>query len=241
MKKITYAIVAILLFPSVSHTIEKPESLGKVSKIEGVVFYHLQGGVRGQILKESGQAIIAGDKLRTKADSSVYIKLIDGSRLIVKENSIIEFKGASEIKSELGKILYDITPQGKNRGLKIASKTAVIGVKGTRFAVENGEDKTVVYLKEGSIGVESVMGEFTRHLEQEMADFEKYSAEMRQGVSSMQQEFEDYKSQQNKEMIEYVKAFDMQAGQAIQIDGRDVKNITIPKDIDEAFQMLDAF
>ena len=115
----------------------------------------------------------------------------------------MHLKGLESLSLEEGTVLFDIRKRGKSRGLTIATKTAVIGVKGTQFLVRDTDDSIAVFLNEGKVEVTPIDGQFKHYKAKTTNSFESYSqqinhqftkkkAEMTQGVASMKREFIDY-------------------------------------------------
>ena len=209
-------------------------SAGKVSKIKGKVFYHENNAVRAKRIEDKNHELFVSDILRTKKKSQAFIKLADNSRVVLDENSIIHFNGVKQLNAEKGIILFDINKQGELKGLKITTKTAVIGVKGTRFIIDAGSDSLKLYMNEGLVNVAAIdNGTFEHHLKDEQS-YKEYLKEM---FTS----FSDYKKKQEAEFVEFVKSIDVPENKAISINGNKLEDIEIPDHIQEQFKLLDEF
>ena len=209
-------------------------SAGKVTKTKGKVLYHENNAVRAKRIEEDNHELFVSDILRTKKKSKAFLKLADNSRIVLDENSIIQFNGVKQINAEKGIILFDINKQGELKGLKITTKTAVIGVKGTRFIIDAGSDSLKLYMNEGLVNVAAIDdGTFEHHLKSEQS-YKEYLKEM---FTS----FSDYKKKQQAEFVEFVKSIDVPENKAISINGSILEDIEIPDHIQEQFKLLDEF
>ena len=239
---ITLLIFSLISFDSIASTIEEQvsaetqtvpnEIAGKITKVEGEVFYHRNASMRSKRIKGINKDIFSSDMLRTKKKSKAFLTLIDGSVLILDESSVIHFNGIKHITANKGVVLFDIKKQGQLKGLKIVTKTAVIGIKGTRFMINASDDSLKLYMKEGVVNVEALNeGKFAHHVKKELT----YNDFMKQRLSN----YSEYKKKQQEEFIEYVKSIDVHANKAISINGNKLEDIKIPQNVEEQFKLLD--
>jgi len=228
MKILVTALIAVFLSTNLLYAAEKA---GSISKFKGSVKVYKEGAVRGKKVKEAGHEVFVKDMIKTKRRAIAYVNLEDNSTIILKGNSIMEIEGVKGLNVKEGRVLFRVKKQKKLKGLRVKSKSVVIGVKGTEFLVDSDDEDLRIYLKEGHLNVESPEGEFKRYKKkqkEEFEDFKKKSIE----------EFEEYKKELEEEFIEYVKEFEMEGGTAIVIDGKDVRDMTIPDDIKEEFKLF---
>ena len=224
---------------------DTPEHAGNVTRTEGQVFYHKNGTVRGQALQNPDRngadvnsqgtpALYIGDSVRSKRASTAWLTLADESRIILKERSAISLHGIKKVSADKGIILFDIRKQGQAQGLKVVTKTAVIGVKGTRFLVDASDDTLSIYLSEGNIAVQSLQGDFKRHRQRQQDEAEDYYEKQRDA-------YQEYLKGLQQEFVEYVREFDMKANSAIVISNQEVRDIEIPQTVLDEFRLFDRF
>lgn len=205
---------------------------GKVTKTKGQVFYHENNSVRSKRLKKEPHDLYVSDIVRTKKDSKAFLTLTDNSKLVLDENSIIHFNGVKQISAEKGIVLFDIKKQGDLKGLKITTKTAVIGIKGTQFIIDTNSNSLKLYMKEGLVNVEAINeGTFEHHIK----DKQSYKDYLKDMFTS----FSEYKQKQQEEFVEFVKSIDVPENKAISINGNILEDIPIPDHIQEQFKLLD--
>jgi hypothetical protein len=105
--------------------------------------------------------VLAGDVIKTKAESRLEIKLIDDSILRIGENTELEITEAlienrtKKINSTLkrGRIWANVTKlKGKNGEFQIKAPTAVCAVRGTIYRMD-ADTATTVLVYDGSIHV----------------------------------------------------------------------------------------
>ena len=208
------------------------EILGVLDNYQGIVKHYKNNGVKGLIINQPTTKLKKNDSLRTKRNSTAYITLTDNSKIILTERSQIHFKGINRVTYDQGKVLFDIKKQGNLKGFQITSGTAVIGVKGTMFLVDNTDDKLSIYMKEGTVSVKSIKGQFKRFKQKQEDEFEAF----RQKNLT---DFNDHKKKLENEFVEYVNSFNLSAGHAISIDDDKVRDVKIPKYIDNMFKMFE--
>ncbi len=179
--------------------------VGTVSIVKGNIKVKSENSIKKSKVK-SGLLINSGDMLITYSKASVVIKLIDGSQVIVDAKSTILFKNSKNIEQKDGKVYYNITSRSAKNALQIKTSFAIIGIKGTKFVV-NTTEKSSVTLKEGLIGVTSIIDEFELYRKAVRAEYNKYA-------NSQMQEFEKYKNSNYQKPIK-TKNFDLKAGNRI--------------------------
>lgn len=213
---------------------EPVSTVGEMVRLEGTVFRHVHGTLNPSRVESPGVSLAADDIVRTRREAKAFMELVDDSRIVLLENSKLAFRGLGEVETQSGKVLFDIKKQGAGGGLKVTTKTSLIGVKGTRFFVDSDDERINVYLKEGRLSIEKLKGEFKRYMEREKAEFERYSERERS-------KFEEYKREMKEEFVEYTREFEIESGSAIAIDGSEVRDIPIPPEIEDKFRLLDEF
>lgn len=114
----------------------------------------------GTVLK-SGSGLNVGDELQTGAKSRVRLRCVDGSSLVLAENSHLRIESFSAEGTErkdarfflrLGLVGQKVSAGG---AWTLRTPSAVTAVRGTEFAVEvPSEDKTAVLMQSGSVDVQ---------------------------------------------------------------------------------------
>lgn len=120
-------------------------NVGFVKKVIGEV--EVKRAKKTIVLKK-GSPVKNGDVIMTKAKSSVGITFDDGSRLSLGENSIIVIKKFKvnpekkeydvDLKLKKGKAVFSSGKVGKlaPESVKFRIPEGIIGIRGTKFAVE---------------------------------------------------------------------------------------------------------
>ncbi len=230
MKRIAFLMILMLIAGLV--TASNP--VGKLVAFEGRVKIYHENDVRGEKVKENYIDVFAKDIIKTKSNSTASIRLADDSKIVVTEKSTLEIPDLNNVKVAEGKVLFKITKQTDVQGLKIATKTATIGVKGTTFAVLADNNTVNIFLKEGKLKIDPIQGEFKRFVEKEKDDFSEF-------MKQQQSDFNEYKKKVKDEFYEYVKSVTMEAGTAISISGNEVRNIKLDDKLEREFRLLDQF
>lgn len=155
----------------------------------------------------AGEKLFPGDRIISYRGTKVIIKLTDGSDLIMDEASELIFLEVDRLRQDVGEVYYKIKKRAASKGLKVETALSIIGIKGTEFIVDL-RDEGEIALNEGFIGIESLHAEFELHKEKVMQEYERYKQEQMDG-------FEAYKAETQKEIVSYVKAFDLHAGRVL--------------------------
>jgi hypothetical protein len=190
------------------------DTIGHIIFIEGSIQVIKEGQVR-PIKISSDQlpyALVQTDSVKCKRNSQAHLKLTDHSKIVITERSKLRFKGPQLHVVESGRVLFKIEKQKGIKGLQVATKSAIIGVKGTEFLVDNADDKQAILLNEGEIIVDSIDNDFKRTVKKELSEYDLF-------LKNTLSEFSDYQTSMQLEFTEYVKSVSLTAGKAIQIDG----------------------
>ncbi len=131
-----------------------------VSEMKGEVQFHSPQGV--VLVSQRGLSLAAESTIET-GKGSVLLSLQDGSQVLVKPHSRVILKSPAQGKGYfleliLGKIMAQVQKRlGNSPSFRMGTPTAVITVRGTRFAVEvNNKSKTTVDVFEGLVAVTGV-------------------------------------------------------------------------------------
>lgn len=205
--------------------------IATVKKVSGSVHkYEGSTGKEGEVLK-IGASLFEGDRIATGKKSLVFIEYKDGSKVLLKSETELLMEKEKLVSIAKGRALFHMLKQAIRR-FSVRIKTVTIGVRGTTFLTDAGKDATAVYLKEGRLNILSDVGEFERYQKRELDEFEKYR-------EKEDKAFEEYKQKLDEEFIEYVQEFEMEGGTAINITGNEVRDIAMPVDVEEDFDLLD--
>jgi len=195
-------------------TLVSASVIGNVESVKGMVKVKAENSFKkSKVL--AGYEVKDGDLITTSRKGSLVIKLVDGSTVVVDVSSTIHFVNNNTIEQNGGKVFYKITSRSAKNSLKIKTKFAIIGIKGTTFIVDGDKDGSVL-LKEGLIGVKSIKEEFELYRKKVQDDFRNYT-------SKAKSEFEKFKNAQNIYAVaEAVKMFDLKSGNKISFNGNRV-------------------
>ena len=113
---------------------------------------------------DGGESLQAGDRLSTADDGRVVLEFADGSRMLVRGDSFLEFDHLSaygdtgmvdtRVRMRGGRIESDVTPAaGPGSRFEIETPAAVAAVRGTRFRIGADEVATRSEVIEGRVRV----------------------------------------------------------------------------------------
>ena len=134
-----------------------PVGSATIADLKGEVQIHSPQG--DSVTAQRGVALAAESKIDT-TKGSVLLSLEDGSQVLVKSNSHVVLKAPNQGKGYwlellLGKINAKVQKRlGNSQSFRMGTPTAVITVRGTRFAVEvDKKERTQVEVFEGLVEV----------------------------------------------------------------------------------------
>lgn len=201
-------LLVILLLPAMAFA----QPLGKLSHADGQIKIIRQGQVVPE--KVASQALpldlFPGDKVQSSSGSEARIRLADNSLILLQASSLLILLSEGHQKLAQGRVLYNVRKRGGLKGLKVSTRSATIGVKGTQFLVQQDDQQQKVLLNEGVVELVSDGDLFLKPIQDQMQAFENY----KQDINA---EFDEYQRQMNQEFQEYVKSLTMAAGQGFAI------------------------
>src|SRR5262245_48566632 len=103
----------------------------------------------------AGDALKAGEPIRTAADSRAVVELIDGTRIEMRERSQLSLTGTHDgirINLDRGSVIVEAAKQ-RNGHLYVATEDCTVSVVGTIFAVSTGVKGSRVSVLQGEVHV----------------------------------------------------------------------------------------
>lgn len=211
---------------------------GRILKVNGNVQVINE---RGEIRKveESKFMIREMDTIVTKEDGKAVVQFSDGALSVLSEKSSLRVEKTNWLSHIGGKIYFTFRKVfGERRQVK--TKFATIGIRGTTFIVYDDENGEGVALQEGQLDVESPGEAFEIHRQKELSEYEAFLLEVQQRKQTLQDEYDAYKKDLNKEFIEYKKNFTLEANRVIRFDGNRVDETEMGEDVKAEFDDFEA-
>lgn len=186
-------------------------------------------------IKRRGERFFAGNELHTGSNSKAYIKMADGSKILLRQNSKLRMSNRRNVAVDRGKIMFSVAKRNpRQRPFQVATRIAMLGIRGTQFVVEAGENDQDfnVYLKEGDITVYPVEKQFKLYKEKQEQDFADF-------LNAQRSEFEAMKDERAKQFAEYVEEITMNKNKGLSFSGNEVKEVEIPDEVKAWFDEFD--
>jgi hypothetical protein len=228
------SLIAVFFIITSFATVYAEEYAGDIVNFKGSVKIYKKDDLRGTDVDDNNTCIFVGDSVKTRRAAEAFVKMTDGSKVILEEMSSLIINGIRNTEVGEGKVLFDVTKSGQISGFMVKTKTATIGVKGTQFAVVSDNNSLDVFLNEGEVSVEAIKGKFKRYVKKELDEFEAF-------ILQQKGEYDEYKESLQKEFVEYVRSFTIKEGSAVSISDNEVRDIEIPEDIKNKFELFDKF
>ena len=212
----------------------KRRPTGAVVKHVGTVKYYSQPDTGAVDLAAKVQWIYYNNQLESLERARAYVKLVDGSKLLMRDKSRILLHDDRHLEVLSGKVIFSIAKCKRNqRPIKIATRVAMLGIRGTEFSVEFGNtpEDVQVYLQEGDITVEPAGDNFKLFRQKELSEFDAYKRRH-------QEEYTAFKKKEQEEFVGFVERYQMQAGKGISIRGQELREVDIPEPTLESFKDL---
>ncbi len=157
MQRLIITVMAILLLMSIN-SFAKP--VGKILELSGDI--DITSMITGKrIIPEEGTVIDGNDKIRTGRKSFVSIVLNDGSKLFIREISVLYVQDIklkltdqpTRIQIITGKLRVIAAKTMKGNSVVVYTPTAIAGVRGTDFGIIATQLETRVVIFQGKVEV----------------------------------------------------------------------------------------
>jgi hypothetical protein len=157
MRRILLLILILTLLPELLFA----AVVGKVSKMSGEVFYR-QGDNQKYIGLKHGQGLEEGNWIKTGKKGWIELSLSDGSKFTVANNSELEMtsfmvtgdRKEGSFTLTQGKLRASVVKlAGQQTDIKVKSRTAVAGIRGTEFLMLAEGPANVFFGNEGVVKV----------------------------------------------------------------------------------------
>ncbi|KAF0206220.1 MAG: hypothetical protein FD173_380 [Gallionellaceae bacterium] len=197
---------------------------------ESIEIVKSQGAVTVSDKADGKQKAVATKRLvanviATGADGRAVVRVGNTGYIVLEKNSRVEIDNGSTgfFRQLTGVVYYAVnTIKGKDRTLEVRTKTATMGIRGTRFLVADIPDRNEIGMRKGTLNVESPAGEFEIHKKAELDEFEAMKREGQVAVNKEKSDFEAYKASVEKEFVEYKREFSLSADRMVSFDGKRV-------------------
>lgn len=165
--------------------------------------------------------------LATGPNGRAVVRMGKAGYIVLEKNSKIEIGNAKDragfLRQITGMIYYALNAIKKDqRRLEVRTKTATIGVRGTRFLVTDLPERNEIGMRKGLVSVTSLEGEFEIHRKAEQDEFEAYKQQGKDAIAKQKREFDEYKASTEREFVEYKREFSLGANRMASFDGNRV-------------------
>lgn len=165
MRLISKIFILVLFFASPAFA---ADSIGKVAEVSGKVVVSHEKGKKNAVLALNDPLFLK-DVVETKKEGAVKITFIDKSSLVLRENSKIVIStflfnpkqgerqtGIDVAYGKVRAIIEKFYNKSKSK-TELKAPTAVVGVRGTEFAMDVTKKKATVYCLKGSVATYNPM------------------------------------------------------------------------------------
>lgn len=164
---------------------------------------------------------------RTGATGRAVVRVGEYGLIVVEKNSTIEVDRSSSaahvFRQVAGMIFYAMNKvRGSAHPVSVKTKTAVLGIRGTRFIVVEQEGRNEIGMRKGAVTVTSPEDEFEIHRNLVESEFSEFKKEARDAITREKREFDAYKANSDKEFVEFKREFTLGADRMVSFDGRRV-------------------
>ena len=222
-KLIRFAFYLILL--SLFSSITNAQVMAEVLRSENMPSY------------PAGMKISQKTEIKTGEKQKIAIKTKQGDVLVAGQNASIKLVKPGFFSHFFGKIFYFISPRKLN-AVSVQTATATIGIRGTKFIIDTAEQdntKETVSLAEGQLSFDSNDDEYFKLYEQrELTEYDKYKREQRA-------EYEQFKQQMVDEFVAYKASINLDAGYALQFDGKKATRVALDPHANDEFNEFEQF
>ncbi len=164
--------------------------------------------------------------LATGPNGRAVVRMGNAGYIVLEKNSKVELGNPKDhagfLRQITGMIYYALNTIKGSQKIEIRTKTATLGVRGTRFLITDMPDRNEIGMRKGLVSVTSPEGEFEIHRKSELDEFEAYKQAGKDAVAKQKREFEEYKANTEREFVEYKREFSLGANRMASFDGKRV-------------------
>ena len=199
----------------------------RVVKAEGAV---VTSDLSGKKEKAVGSKSVLPPKqiLSTGPNGRAVVRMGNAGYIVLEKNSKIEIGNTQDhagfLRQITGLIYYALNKVQGDKNIEVRTKSATIGVRGTRFMIADMPDRSEIGMRKGLVSVASPEGDFEIHKKSDQDEFEAYKQEARDAIVKQQRDFEEYKANTEKEFVEYKREFSLGANRMASFDGKRVED-----------------
>lgn len=223
--KLSARLICCLFGIAIAGTCFAAGDVIEVVKAEGGVATGDKSGKQEQAVA-ARSVLPPRNTLATGPNGRAVVRMGNAGYIVLEKNSKVELGNPKDragfLRQLSGMVYYALnTIKGKDN-LEVRTKTATIGVRGTRFLITDTPERNEVGMRKGVVSITSPEGEFEIHRKAEQDDFEAYKQEARDAIAKTQREFEEYKARTEHEFVEYKREFSLGANRMASFDGKRV-------------------
>lgn len=198
----------------------------EIVKAEGEVVRSHVSGKHG-VAVGTRAVLPPGVALTTGPNGRAVVRLGNAGIIVLEKNSKIEIGKEKEragfLRQFTGMIYYALNAiKGDQQKLEVRTRTATIGVRGTRFLISDLPERNEIGMRKGTVDVTSLTGEFEIHRKAERDEFEAYKQEAVDAIEKEKRAFDEYKAGTEREFIEYKRVFSLGTERMASFDGNRV-------------------
>jgi hypothetical protein len=217
----------------------------QIVKAEGGVTVSNASGNRGKPV--STQSVLPqANILSTGPNGRAVVKVGNTGFIVLDKNSQVEINQSNQragfFRQISGMVYYAVnTIKGQDRTLEVRTKTATMGIRGTRFLVADTPDRREVGMRKGTLTIVSPNADFEIHKRAEQDEFEAMRREGEQAIAREQAEFQAYQANTEREFIEYKKEFSLGADRMVSFDGNRVDDRPLSGETRQSLESLENY
>jgi hypothetical protein len=157
-----WSVLVMLCAVAQAQTVAVAPAVGEITLVIGQS--EVERETPQTLQAKKGDAILQGDVIKTSSSGHVHVRFVDGALVSVRPNSVFtihEFKydaanpAASVVRLSLGKgevrSISGAAAQAAKERFRLNTPLVAIGVKGTDFVTQTGQETTRVFVNQGAI------------------------------------------------------------------------------------------
>jgi hypothetical protein len=243
LEALKYPLLACLFsFAAINACVAASESIEIVKAEGGVTVSDKSDGKQKTVATKS--TLPATNVLSTGPNGRAVVKVGSTGVIVLEKNSKVEMNNSSKgfFRQLTGMVYYAVNSiKGKDRSLEVRTKTATMGIRGTRFIVTDMPERQEVGMRKGTVSVESSDGEFEIHKKAEVDECEAMKREAEAAVNKEKSDFETYKATTEKEFVEFKREFSLTADRMVSFNGKRVDDRPLSGETKKDMETLEGF
>jgi hypothetical protein len=216
----------------------------EIVKAEGAVATRDSSGKRERAVATKS-VLPPKNILTTGPNGRAVVRMGNAGFIVLEKNSKVELGNPQDhagfLRQISGMIYYALNTIKGEQKLEVRTRTATIGIRGTRFLITDLPDRNEIDMRKGLVSVTSPDGDFEIHKKVEQDEFAASQQAAKDAIDQEKRKFEEYKASAEREFVEYQREFSLGANRMASFDGKRVVDSPLSAESEKDLETIEFY